>query len=447
MAENAETTLDKIVNLAKRRGFVFPGSEIYGGLANSWDYGPLGVELMNNVKRAWWKRFVQQRADMVGLDASILMNLKVWQASGHIEHFTDPLVECKVCHQRFRADDKEIIASHEHKNFTEPRQFNTMFKTFIGAVEEEASTVYLRPETAQGIFVNFNNILDTMRTKVPFGIAQTGKAFRNEITPGNFTFRTLEFEQMEIEYFVKPGDDERIFDEWLEEQMAFFLDLGLKKENLKLHEHSKEELSHYSKRTVDIQYKFPFGWQELCGLANRTYYDLKRHSEASGQDLVYRDPVTNEPYTPYVIEPSFGVNRLVLAILCDAYTEVVGGRSTTTEASKESEIVLKLSHHLASYQVAVLPLSKKEELTNKALEIASQLRANFIVIYDETQSIGRRYRRQDEIGTPYCVTVDFDTLNDNAVTIRDRDTMEQERVQIFELLEVIQKKFEARSAK
>ena len=364
------------------------------------------------------------------------MNQKVWEASGHIDNFTDPLIECKVCHQRFRAD-KDDFKKHEHQDWAEPQNFNLMFKTFMGPVEEKASELHLRPETAQGMFTNFLNVIDTTRARIPFGIAQIGKSFRNEITAGNFIFRDVEFEIAEFEYFVKPGDDERAFDEWLEEQMAFLLDMGLKKENLRLYEHPKESLAHYSKRTVDIEYNFPFGWEELTGLANRTDYDLKRHMEYSGKDLSYRDPVSGETYVPYVIEPTFGVDRLILALMCDAYTEIVGGRTTTTEASKEVETVLKLNYKLAPYKVAVLPLSKKEELTSIATEVAENLRNHFSVIYDETQSIGRRYRRQDEIGTPFCVTIDFDTIKDRAVTIRDRDSMNQDRVQIDELTAVI----------
>jgi len=420
-----EVTLEKIVNLAKRRGFVFPGSEIYGGLANTWDYGPQGVELKNNIKNFWWQRFVRSRFDIVGLDSGILMNAKVWEASGHIESFTDPLIECKVCHERFRAD-KEDFKEHAHREWTEPQNFQMMFKTFMGPVEEKASTVYLRPETAQGMFVNYKNVLDTETMKVPFGIAQIGKSFRNEITAGSFIFRVLEFEIAELEYFVKPGEDDRIFDEWLEEQMAFLLDLGLKKENLRLYEHPKNSLAHYSKRTVDIEYKFPFVWEELTGLANRTDYD----------------PASGEVYVPFVIEPTFGIERLMLAVMCDAYTEIEGGRTTTTDSTKEVEMMMKFKYHLAPYKVAVLPLSKKDELVRVSREVFNKLSKHFATSHHTSQSIGRRYRREDEIGTPFCVTVDFETLNDQAVTIRDRDTMTQERVAIDEVVEVIKEKLQ-----
>ncbi len=439
MSTGFKVTMEKIINLAKRRGFVFPGSEIYGGLANTWDFGPQGVELKNNIKNSWWKRFVHGRFDIVGLDSSILMNPKVWEASGHIESFTDPLIECKVCHERFRAD-KDDYKEHEHQDFTPPQNFQMMFKTFIGPVEAKASTVYLRPETAQGMFVNYKNVLDTDNMKVPFGIAQIGKSFRNEITAGNFIFRDLEFEIAEFEYFVKPGEDEKIFNEWLEEQMAFLVDLGLKKENLRYYEHPKDSLAHYSKRTVDIEYNFPFGWQELTGLANRTDYDLKRHMEYSGKDLTYRDPASGEVYVPFVIEPTFGIERLMLAVMCDAYTEITGGRTTTTDSTKEVEMMMKFKYILAPYKVAVLPLSKKDELIKVSREVFNKLSNHFATSHHTSQSIGRRYRREDEIGTPFCVTVDFDTLNDQAVTIRDRDTMAQERVGIDELAEAIKNK-------
>ena len=434
--------MEKIVSLCKRRGFVYPGSEIYGGLANAWDFGPLGVEMKNNLKNLFWQKAVRERADMVGLDAAILMNPKTWEASGHLKNFTDPLVECKKCHQRFRADQLPIdhaqICGGE---LTESRQFNMMLKTFLGPVEGEAGTAYFRPETAQGIFVNFLNVINTSRQKIPFGIAQVGKSFRNEITPGNFIFRTREFEQMEIEYFVKPGEDEKYFEEWQTWLWNFFLAAGLQAENLRIYEHPKEKLSHYSKRTIDIEYKFPWGWGELCGLANRTDFDLSQHAKFSGQDLTYRDLETNEKFTPYVIEPSLGVERAVLAILLDAYTEIAGGRSVTTEATKEMEMVLKLAKAIAPVKVAVLPLSKKEELAKLAKPLAQDLRKIFMVEYDETQSIGKRYRRQDEIGTPYCVTVDFESLVDQAVTVRDRDTMQQERIKLAELSDYLINKF------
>lgn len=422
----ATTTMEKIVSLAKRRGFIFQSSEIYGGLNSCWDYGPLGVELKNNVKRAWWRKVVQERDDMVGLDASILMHPRVWEASGHVAGFTDPLVDCKVCKQRFRADhiegDRCPACGGE---LTEARQFNLMFKTFMGPVEDSAAVVFMRPETAQGIFVNFNNVLTTTRMKLPFGVAQIGKSFRNEITPGNFTFRTREFEQMEIEYFVKPGTDEEIHRQWIEQRFQWYIDLGISKERLRLREHAKDELAHYAKGCYDIEYYFPMGWSELEGIANRTDFDLKRHSEFSGQRLDYFDQESNEHYVPYVIEPSAGADRGTLAFLLDAYHE---------EPDKdEVRVVLKLHRALAPYKVAILPLSKKEPLVNMAKGIEKELRKYWMVDYDDSKAIGRRYRRQDEIGTPYCVTVDFQSLEDQAVTVRDRDTMEQERVPVAEL--------------
>ncbi len=451
-------TLEKIVNLCKRRGIIFPGSEIYGGLANTWDYGPLGVELLNNLKALWWKKFVQEREDVVGLSSPVLMNAKVWEASGHLKSFTDPLVECKVCHLRFRSDQDEF-KKHEHQDFTRPREFNLMFKTFVGPAEtptssppirppqadgtggEREGVVYLRPETAQGMFVDFNQIVDTARVKLPFGIAQIGKSFRNEITAGNFIFRTIEFEIAEVEYFVKPGEDEKAFDEWLEFMQKFLTqELGINKKSLKLYEHPKKTLAHYSKRTVDIQYKFPWGWDELWGLANRTDFDLKRHAQVSGKSLKYRDPDSGEEFLPFVIEPTGGIERALLAVLLDGYSEVKGGRTTTTESTKELEVVLKVDKKLAPVKVAVLPLSRKEGLTKVAREAFDKLRRYWVCQYDETASIGRRYRRQDEIGTPYCVTVDFESLEDKKVTVRDRDTMKQERVGIEELISYFQSK-------
>lgn len=422
----ATTTMEKIVSLAKRRGFIFQSSEIYGGLNSCWDYGPLGVELKNNVKRAWWRKVIQERDDMVGLDASILMHPKVWEASGHIAGFTDPLVDCKSCRQRFRADhlegDKCPACGGE---LTEARQFNLMFKTFMGPVEDSAAVVYLRPETAQGIFVNFNNVLTTTRMKLPFGIGQIGKSFRNEITPGNFTFRTREFEQMEIEYFVKPGTDEQIHQEWLNQRFQWYLDLGMTKERLRLRPHAQDELAHYAKGCYDIEYFFPMGWSELEGIANRTDFDLKRHQECSGQRMDYFDQEANEHYVPYVIEPSAGADRGTLAFLLDAYHE---------EPDKEEvRVVLKLHRALAPYKAAILPLSKKEPLVGMAKQIEKELRKYWMVDYDDSKAIGRRYRRQDEIGTPYCITVDFQSVEDNQVTVRDRDTMEQERIPITEL--------------
>lgn len=422
----ATTTMEKIVSLAKRRGFIFQSSEIYGGLSSCWDYGPLGVELKNNLKHAWWRKVVQERDDMVGLDASILMHPKVWEASGHLAGFTDPLVDCKSCKQRFRADhlegDKCPACGGE---LTEARQFNLMFKTFMGPVEDNAATVFLRPETAQGIFVNFNNVLTSTRMKLPFGIAQIGKSFRNEITPGNFTFRTREFEQMEIEYFVKPGTDEEFHKQWMELRFQWYIDLGITKERLRLRAHDADELAHYAKGCYDIEYYFPMGWSELEGIANRTDFDLKRHTEYSGQRLDYFDQEANEHYVPYVIEPSAGADRATLAFLIDAYHE---------EPDKDGvRVVLKLHRALAPYKVAVLPLSKKEPLVKMAKEIEKEIRKYWMVDYDDSKAIGRRYRRQDEIGTPYCVTVDFQSLEDQAVTVRDRDTMDQERIPVAEL--------------
>ncbi|MDP9750665.1 glycine--tRNA ligase [Thermoanaerobacter pentosaceus] len=449
-----QVTMDKIVALAKNRGFVFPGSEIYGGLANTWDYGPLGVELKSNIKRMWWKRFIQQSPYNVGIDSAILMNPEVWVASGHVSSFSDPLMDCKECKSRFRADqliedyikEKELNISIEgwtneqlmefikdHKvpcpkcgahNFTDIRKFNLMFKTYQGVTEDSKSEVYLRPETAQGIFVNFKNVQRTTRKKIPFGIGQIGKSFRNEITPGNFIFRTREFEQMELEFFCKPGEDMEWFNYWRKYCMDWLLEFGLKKENLRFRDHKKEELSHYSTATTDIEYNFPFGWGELWGIANRTDFDLRQHMEHSGVDLSYMDPVTGEKYIPYCIEPSVGVDRLMLAFLIDAYEE-------EELEDGETRVVLRLHSALAPIKAAVLPLSKK--LSENAYKLYDQLRNKFVVDYDETGSIGKRYRRQDEIGTPFCITYDFDSENDHCVTIRDRDTMEQVRVKIEEV--------------
>ena len=454
-------TMDKIVGLCKSRGYVYPGSEIYGGLANTWDYGPLGVELKNNIKKAWMKKFVQESKYNVGLDAAILMNPEVWVASGHVGNFSDPLIDCKECKTRHRADKlieewaheqgKDMIADgmsdeqlinfikENHipcpncgkENFTDIRKFNLMFKTFQGVTEDSKSEIYLRPETAQGIFVNFKNVMRTTRRKLPMGIAQIGKAFRNEITPGNFTFRTREFEQMELEFFCKPGTDLEWHKYWKEFCENWLLSLGMKKENIRLRDHSPQELSHYSNGTTDIEFTFPFGWGELWGIADRTNYDLKQHMEHSKEDMTYLDPETNEKYIPYCIEPSLGCDRVALAFLCNAYDE---------EEIAEGDVrtVLHLHPALAPYKVAVLPLSKK--LSEKAEEIYSSLSKKFMCDYDEAGSIGKRYRREDEIGTPYCVTIDFDTLDDNCVTIRDRDTMEQVRVKIDELEAWIQEK-------
>ncbi len=428
--------MDKIISLCKRRGFIFPGSEIYGGLANSWDYGPLGVELKNNIKNEWWKRFVHQRTDMVGLDTALIMNPKVWEASGHLKEFSDPLVECKKCHTRFRLDENEKLKNSQCPNcesleVTEARQFNLMFKTFLGPVENEENTVYFRPETAQGMFVNFKNVLDTVRKRLPFGIAQIGKAFRNEITPGNFIFRTREFEQMEIEYFIKEKEWETHFESWLEEMRRWLRHLGISDKSIHAEEISEADRAHYSKRTVDIEYQFSFGRKELYGLAYRGDFDLKNHMEKSGQDLRYADPETNEKFLPHVIEPTWGVDRSVLAVLLEAYQEEQA--PTSEEGETEARVVMKFPKWLAPVKVAVLPLSKKENLSSRAKEIYADLIKDFVCEYDETQSIGKRYRRQDEIGTPYCVTVDFESLEDDAVTVRDRDTMKQDRVKIKEL--------------
>ena len=459
-----EKTMDKIVALCKNRGFVFPGSDIYGGLANSWDYGPLGVEFKNNVKKAWWKKFVQESPYNVGLDSAILMNREVWVVSGHVGGFSDPLMDCKECKARFRADKlvedhmtangaevasadgwtneqlKDYIEKNNivcpkcgKMNYTEIRKFNLMFKTFQGVTEDAKSEIYLRPETAQGIFVNFKAVQRTSRKKIPFGIAQIGKSFRNEITPGNFTFRTREFEQMELEFFCKPGTDLEWHKYWKDYCWNFLLNLNVKPENLRMRDHGEEELSFYSNATSDIEYLFPFGWGELWGIADRTDYDLNKHQEHSGQDLSYLDQTTNEKYIPYVIEPSLGADRVALAFLIEAYDEeeLEGGDSRT---------VLHLHPALAPFKAAILPLSKK--LSDKALEVYADLSKKFNLDFDETGSIGKRYRRQDEIGTPYCITIDFETLEDGAVTIRNRDTMEQERIKISELESYIQKSLE-----
>jgi glycyl-tRNA synthetase len=438
---------DSVVNLAKRRGFVFPSSEIYGGTRSAWDYGPLGVELKENVRRQWWKTMVTSRDDIVGLDSAVILATEVWQASGHLATFTDPLTECLHCHKRYRADHLEeaFVAKKGRPpatglaeiacpncgtrgEWTEPRDFNGMLKTYLGPVEDESAVHYLRPETAQGIFVNFLNVMNSSRKKPPFGIAQTGKSFRNEITPGNFIFRTREFEQMEMEFFVEPGTDETWHEYWLAERMKFYVDLGIDPENLRLFEHPKEKLSHYSTRTVDIEYRFGFGateFAELEGIANRTDFDLKTHSEHSGNDLSYFDQEKNERWTPYVIEPAAGLTRAVLAFLLDAYRE---DEAPNAKGVLEKRTVLKLDKRLAPVKVAVLPLSRNADLSPKARGLAAGLRQHWNVEFDDAQAIGRRYRRQDEIGTPYCVTVDFETLEDDAVTIRDRDTMAQERV-------------------
>ncbi len=457
--------MDTLVSLCKRRGFIFPGSEIYGGLANAWDYGPLGSQLKRNIEQAWWRRFVASRGDMVGIDPAILMNPNVWVASGHVANFNDAQVDCKKCKRRFRADHlieaKDATIKVEGKtlqeldalltqlaivcpecgqrDFTNARVFNLLFQTSIGVLEADQSTVYLRGELAQGMFVNFKNVVDTRRMKLPFGIAASGRVFRNEITPGNFTFRTLEFDLQEFEYFVHPSEWEQWFDYWLEQMWAWTRELGLKKERLRVREHTNDELSHYSTRTVDIEYETPLGWKELFGLAYRTDYDVRNHAEQSGKDLRYMDPVTNEKFFPHVIEPTFGLTRTVLVCLLDAYEEIAGGRTTTTEATKESEVVLRLAPHLAPIQVAVMPLSNK--LKEQASQLAHVVRQHFITDFDVAGSIGRRYRRQDEVGTPCCVTYDFQSDEDHAVTVRDRDTMQQDRVAIDRLVEYLRQKF------
>ncbi|MFA6991692.1 MAG: glycine--tRNA ligase [Candidatus Gracilibacteria bacterium] len=454
-------TMDKVVALCKRRGFVFPGSEIYGGFANTWDYGPYGAQLKKNIRDFWWKTFVQQREDIVGLDSSILMNPKVWEASGHVTSFTDPLMDCKNCRERIRGDKlieeklgiekaagkslhqiSEIIRENKLKcpkcgksDFTEARFFNLMFKTHQGVVEETASAVYLRPETAQGIFVNFKNVTQTSRQRIPFGIAQIGKAFRNEITPGNFTYRTREFEQMEIEYFISPknkADIKKKFDEWKKTCKKWYLDLGVKEKNLKFREHTKDELSHYSSMTYDIEYDFPFGWGELMGIAYRGDYDLTQHQKFSGKDMQYLDQATNEKYVPHVIEPSFGLDRAVLITLLDAYEE--------DEVGGEPRTVMHFDPKIAPVKAAIFPLMKKEEISSIATKIYEDLKPDFMVEYDESGAIGKRYRRQDEIGTPFCITVDFETIKDKKVTLRDRDSTKQQRVKIDQLGEILKQK-------
>ena len=436
-------SLDTIVNLAKRRGLIFPSSEIYGGLRSTWDYGPIGVELKRNVKNAWWRHMVQLRDDVVGLDAAILMAPKVWEASGHVETFNDPLVECLNCHQRFRADHLPVSGACPNcgnKAFTDPRNFNLMFKTYMGPVEEAAAAVWLRPETAQGIFVNFGTVQQTARKKIPFGIAQVGKSFRNEITPGNFIYRTREFEQMEMEFFCEPGTDEKWHQYWIDERLAWYKRYGIKDENLRLREHEQDELSHYSKRTVDIEYAFPFtDWGELEGIANRTDFDLSQHQKFSGEDLTYFDQEKNVRYLPYVVEPAAGADRATLAFLIDAYTEET---ARSAKGEEEKRVVLKLHHALAPYKAAVLPLSRNERLVPTAREVAASLRSLWMIDYDDAGSIGRRYRRQDEIGTPYCVTVDFDSLDDHAVTVRDRDSMAQDRIPIADLVRYLEQRLD-----
>jgi glycyl-tRNA synthetase len=446
--------METVVSLSKRRGFVYPSSEIYGGLRASWDYGPLGVELKNNIKRQWWKSMVTERDDIVGLDSSVILAPEVWQTSGHITEFVDPLTECQSCHRRFRAD--HLIEAYAEKHdgrepehgladlacpncgtrgaFTEPRMFNGLLRTYLGATEDESGLAYLRPETAQGIFINFKNVLQTSRKKLPFGIGQVGKSFRNEITPGNFIFRTREFEQMELEFFVRPGTDEEWHERWIATRMAWYLGLGLPEENLRLYEHPAEKRSHYSKRTVDIEYRFEFTgseWGELEGIANRTDYDLSVHAKASGADLSYLDTESNERLIPYVIEPAAGVDRMMLAFLLDAYAE---DEAPDAKGAMEKRTVLRLDYRLAPVKVAVLPLSRNADLSPKARDVAALVRKQWNADFDDAGAIGRRYRRQDEIGTPYCVTVDFDTLTDDAVTVRERDSMKQDRIGIDALI-------------
>ena len=427
--------MDALASLAKRRGFIFQSSEIYGGIASTWDYGPLGVELKRNIKDVWWRKFVWERDDMVGLDSSILMHPEVWRASGHVDSFTDPLVDCRECRQRWREDQlEETKCPACGGELTEARNFNLMFKTFVGPVEDDASVAFLRPETAQGIFVNFENVLNSSRKRLPFGIAQIGKAFRNEITTGGFIFRTREFEMMEIEYFVEPGTDEQVHEQWIEDCLAWYTDLGVNKDRLRVRPHDADELSHYSKATYDIEYLFPWGWGEIQGIANRTNFDLEAHSKRSGHSLTYFDQAKNERFTPYVVEPAAGVDRAVMTFLVDAYTEE---EAPTASGGTQKRVVLKLHPAIAPVKVSVLPLSRNERLVPLAREVYDTVRrsgaVDGFVQYDDAQSIGRRYRRQDEIGTPLCITVDFDSLDDNAVTIRDRDTMEQARIPIASL--------------
>ena len=443
------STVDTVVSLCKRRGFVFPSGEIYGGTRSAWDYGPLGVELKDNIKRQWWKSMVQGRDDIVGLDSSIILPTKTWEASGHVATFSDPLTECQSCHRRFRADHlQEAVAEKKHIDdpdsidlatiacpncgtrgaWTEPRQFSGLLKTYLGVTQDESGLHYLRPETAQGIFLNFANVMGSARKKPPFGIAQIGKSFRNEITPGNFIFRTREFEQMEMEFFVLPGTDEDWHQYWIDTRTQWYVDLGINKDNLRHYEHAQEKLSHYSKRTVDIEYRYRFQgseWGELEGIANRTDFDLTTHSKASGADLSYFDQTTGERFTPYVIEPAAGLSRSLMTFLVDAYSE---DQAPNTKGGVDKRVVLRLDKRLAPTKVAVLPLSRNADLTPKAKDLAAQLRQRWTIDFDDAGAIGRRYRRQDEVGTPFCITLDFDTLEDHAVTVRDRDSMAQERV-------------------
>ncbi len=432
--------MDAITGLAKRRGIVFPSSEIYGGLRSSWDYGPLGVEIKNNIKRSWWRALVQGRDDIVGLDAAIIMSPRVWEASGHVDSFADPLVECHDCHRRYREDHlpdwapgvaaATLRCPECGGRLTDPKRFNLMFKTHMGPVEEDAAAVYLRPETAQGVFADYRTVQQSSRMKIPFGIAQIGKSFRNEITPGNFIFRTREFEQMEMEYFVEPGTDEKWFEYWVEERLRWYLDLGIREEKLRLRPHEPDELAHYAKAATDVEYEFPFGWSELEGIANRTDFDLRRHQEFSGEDLTYFDQEGDRRYLPFVVEPSGGVDRAMLAFLVDAYRVEEAPKAS---GGTERRTVLGLHRDIAPMKVAVLPLSRNEALVPEARRVFDLVKARWMSDYDDAGSIGRRYRRQDEVGTPFCVTVDFESLEDHAVTVRERDTMTQERVPIAQL--------------
>ena len=452
MAKKPASTVDNVVSLAKRRGFVFPCGEIYGGTRSAWDYGPLGVELKENIKRQWWRAMVTAREDVVGLDSSVILPTRTWEASGHLSTFTDPLTECQSCHKRFRedhlqedyalrkgVDDPDSVDINElvpcpncgtRGAWTEPRAFNMMLKTYLGVIEDESGLHYLRPETAQGIFLNFANVVTSSRKKPPFGIAQIGKSFRNEITPGNFIFRTREFEQMEMEFFVKPGEDEKWHQYWIDERTRWYVDLGINPDNLRHYEHPQEKLSHYAKRTVDIEYRFDFAgseWGELEGIANRTDFDLTQHSKFSGQDLSYFDQASGERYVPYVIEPAAGPNRSMMAFLVDAWSE---DEAPNTKGGVDKRTVLRLDPRLAPVKVAVLPLSRNEALTPRAKALAAELRQQWNVEFDDSGAIGRRYRRQDEIGTPYCVTVDFESLEDGAATVRERDSMSQDRISL-----------------
>ena len=466
MAKAPASTVDHVVSLAKRRGFVYPCGEIYGGTKSAWDYGPLGVELKENIKRQWWKSMVQTREDVVGLDSSIILPRQTWEASGHVATFSDPLIECQSCHKRHRQDHlQESYAEKAAKKgnpinpddvpmsdvvcpdcgtrgaWTEPKQFSGLLKTYLGVVDDESGLHYLRPETAQGIFLNFANVVTSQRMKPPFGIAQIGKSFRNEITPGNFIFRTREFEQMEMEFFVKPGEDEEWHQYWIDTRLQWYVDLGINPDNLRLYEHAKEKLSHYSKRTVDVEYRFNFAgseWGELEGVANRTDFDLSTHAKHSGADLSYFDQANNERYVPYVIEPAAGLSRSLMTFLVDAYTE---DEAPNTKGGVDKRVVLKLDKRLAPVKIAVLPLSRNADLSPKAKDLAAELRRNWNVDFDDAGAIGRRYRRQDEIGTPFCVTVDFDTLEDQAVTVRERDTMAQERVSLDRISAYFAEKF------